>query len=85
MNVLCILGHVDTLLGGDREIGDCIAAVARQRPANNNREIVFSALSAKQQLDTATEEWCFLRGPLSDNEIQQQRNGVFSAFCDEML
>jgi hypothetical protein len=43
-----ILWHVDPLLGGDREIGDCIAAVARQRPSNNNnnREMVFSALSA---------------------------------------
>jgi hypothetical protein len=34
--------NVDPLLGGDGEIGDCTAAVARQQPANNNRELVFS-------------------------------------------
>jgi hypothetical protein len=36
----------------DCEIGDCTAAVARQRPANNNRAMVFSAQSAKQQLNS---------------------------------
>jgi hypothetical protein len=45
-----ILWHVDQLLGGDREIGDFIAAVVRQAPANNYRGMVFSARSAKQQL-----------------------------------
>jgi hypothetical protein len=35
-----ILWHVDPLLGGDGEIGNCIAAVTRQRP-ENNREMVF--------------------------------------------
>jgi hypothetical protein len=28
--------HVDPLLGGDREIGDYTAAIARQWPVNNN-------------------------------------------------
>jgi hypothetical protein len=41
-----ILWHAEPLLGCDREIGDCTAAVVRQ---------------------TTTEEWCFLRGPLSNN------------------
>jgi hypothetical protein len=45
-----ILWHVDPLLGGDREIGDCAAAVARQSPANN-RGMVISAPFAKQQLN----------------------------------
>jgi hypothetical protein len=31
------LWHLDPLLGGVREIGDCTAAIARQRPANKNR------------------------------------------------
>jgi hypothetical protein len=30
------IGHVDPLLDGGREIGDCTMAVAKQRPANNN-------------------------------------------------
>jgi hypothetical protein len=34
--------HVGPLIGGDREIGDCIAAVARQPPANK-RGMVLSA------------------------------------------
>jgi hypothetical protein len=37
---------------GDREIGDCTAAIARQRPANYNRGDVFSARFAKQQLNS---------------------------------
>jgi hypothetical protein len=41
-----ILWHVD------REIGDCRSAVARQRAANNNRRMVISAQSAKQQLNS---------------------------------
>jgi hypothetical protein len=36
------------------------ASVARWRPANSNRRMAFSARSAKQQLDTASEERCFL-------------------------
>jgi hypothetical protein len=47
-----ILWHIDPLLGGNREIGDFTAAVARQRPANNNRVIVFSVRSTKQQLNS---------------------------------
>jgi hypothetical protein len=43
--------HVYPLLHGDREIGDCMAAVARQRPADN-RSMVFSVRSAKQQLNS---------------------------------
>jgi hypothetical protein len=39
------------LLGGDLEIGDYTAAVARQSPENNNRRMIFSARSAKQQLN----------------------------------
>jgi hypothetical protein len=34
------------------EKSDCTATVVRQRPANNNREIVFSARSAKKQLNS---------------------------------
>jgi hypothetical protein len=47
---LLLWWHVYPLLGADREIRDCKAAVARQRPANNNRGMAFSAWSAKQQL-----------------------------------
>jgi hypothetical protein len=43
-----MLWHVDPLLGGDLVLGNCTSAVARQRPVNNNRGMVFSALSAKQ-------------------------------------
>jgi hypothetical protein len=32
------------LIGGDREIGDCTADVAKQRPANNNGGMVFFVL-----------------------------------------
>jgi hypothetical protein len=39
------------MLGGDRETGDCTAAVARQRLADN-RGLMFYARSAKQQLIT---------------------------------
>jgi hypothetical protein len=46
-----LLRHVDPLQGGDREIDDSTAAVARQRPAKN-RGIVFSAWSAKQHLNS---------------------------------
>jgi hypothetical protein len=54
---------VDPFLGCDREIDDRTTAVATQRPADK-RGMVFSTLSAKQQLDRATEERGFLRGPL---------------------
>jgi hypothetical protein len=47
-STISILWHVDPLLGTDREISDCTAAVARQRSANN-RGMVFSAWSSKQQ------------------------------------
>jgi hypothetical protein len=50
------------LLGGDREISDCTAAVARQRPANKNRGMMFSVRSAKQQLNSNRGR-CFLGGP----------------------
>jgi hypothetical protein len=43
---------LDPLLGGNREIGNCTSAVSMQRPANKNRGMVFSALSAKQQLNS---------------------------------
>jgi hypothetical protein len=49
--VLKIMWHVDPLLGGYREIGDHTAAMARQQPSNDNRGMVFSALSAKQKLN----------------------------------
>jgi hypothetical protein len=45
-----ILWHADPLLGGESEICDCIASVARQRPAN--RWMMFSARSTKQQLNS---------------------------------
>jgi hypothetical protein len=44
------LWHADPLLGGEREICDCTAAVARQQPAN--RGMMFSARSTKQQLNS---------------------------------
>jgi hypothetical protein len=45
VSVINILCHVDPLLRSDYT-----AAVARQRPINKNRGVVFSARSAKQQL-----------------------------------
>jgi hypothetical protein len=36
-----LLWQIYPLQGGDREIGDYAAAVARQRPANNNTGMVF--------------------------------------------
>jgi hypothetical protein len=61
---------VDPLLGGDRDIGDCTAAVVRQRPANN-KGMVFSAQSTKQQLNrnigTVFSVWCFSRCYKQDN------------------
>jgi hypothetical protein len=42
---IIILRHVDPLVGDDT------AAVARQRLANNNRGIMFSERSTKQQLN----------------------------------
>jgi hypothetical protein len=44
-----ILWYVDPLLGGDREIGDCTVGVARQRPANNKRGMVFSARAVQRR------------------------------------
>jgi hypothetical protein len=46
---ILILCHIDSSRGGDHIIGDCTAAVARQRSANNNRGMVISARSAKQR------------------------------------
>jgi hypothetical protein len=60
-----VFWHVDPLLGGDREIGDCTAVVATPRPANKTGEL------------------CFLLGPLS--EIEQQNNGVFCAVRAEAI
>jgi hypothetical protein len=42
---LDILCHVDPLLGGGHEIGNCTAAATRQRPISNNRGMVFSERS----------------------------------------
>jgi hypothetical protein len=39
--------HVDPLLDSDSEMDEYTAAVARQRSANNNRGMVFSAQSIK--------------------------------------
>jgi hypothetical protein len=47
------LWHVDLLLGGNHETGDCTVAAPRQRPANN-RGMLFSARSIKQQLNSKT-------------------------------
>jgi hypothetical protein len=58
MVILLLLWHVDTLLGGDREICDYTAAVARKRPANH-REMIFSVRSARQQLNYNNEEKVF--------------------------
>jgi hypothetical protein len=43
-----ILWQVDPLLGKDREIDCCSAAVAKQYSVNKKRRMVFSAWSAKQ-------------------------------------
>jgi hypothetical protein len=42
------------LLGGDSEVGDCTAAVARYWPVNN-RIMVFSVRPAKQKLNNNRE------------------------------
>jgi hypothetical protein len=52
------------LLGGDRDIGDCTAAVARQRSANNTG-MVFSAWSAKKQLNGNRGTVFYVRSVLS--------------------
>jgi hypothetical protein len=67
--------HLDLLLGGDCEIVDCTAAVVRQRPANNNRRMVFTARSTKQQLNSNKETaWI-----ISESYIQNIRGLNFSA------
>jgi hypothetical protein len=74
--------HVDPLLGGGREIGYCTAAVARQKSANNSRGTVFSARTAKQQLDTT------IMGSANRHERNngtQQRNGVYYSVRAEVL
>jgi hypothetical protein len=43
-NLINLFWCVDPLLRGDRKIGDCMATVARQRPADN-RSVVFSVRS----------------------------------------
>jgi hypothetical protein len=55
-----LLWRVDPFLGVNREIGDCTAAVARQRPANNIG-MVFFARSAKQQLNSNRGTICSVR------------------------
>jgi hypothetical protein len=55
---------VDKFLSKDRQIDDSTVAVARQRPANNNG-MVFSAPSAKQQLNN-NRGTMFLCGPCRD-------------------
>jgi hypothetical protein len=87
-NNIKILWHVDLLLGGHREIGDGTAAIARQRPANNNRGMVFAARSSKQQ-------WNSNRGTvfpvLSVRRCYEQDNwsrmfiSVYSIFKSEHL
>jgi hypothetical protein len=42
-----ILLHADPLLGVDREIGDCIVGVAKQRPADDNRKMVRFEVSRR--------------------------------------
>jgi hypothetical protein len=41
--------YADPLLSNDHEIGDHTAATARQQPINNNRGMLFSVWSTKQQ------------------------------------
>jgi hypothetical protein len=57
--IICriILWHLDVLLGSDCKIGDRAVAIVRQWPTNNNRGMVFSAWSTKQQLNS-------IRGPV---------------------
>jgi hypothetical protein len=50
---IIILLHVDPLLGYHREIGDCTAAVARQRPARVNRRMMLK-VGSRQQLKGST-------------------------------
>jgi hypothetical protein len=50
-NMHYILWYADPLLGGDHEIGECTVATAKQQPTNNT-EMVFSARSPKQQLNS---------------------------------
>jgi hypothetical protein len=62
--IFITLWHVDPLLGGDNEIGDCTAIVAMKRPASN-REMVFSARSATEQFSSNRGK-VFLCGPCRD-------------------
>jgi hypothetical protein len=76
--------YLDSLLGADHEIGDCTAAVARQRPANN-RGMVFSVRSAEQQLNSSkgalssvrSVPKCFKQDSYSNELVQWQ--GVWKA------
>jgi hypothetical protein len=56
-----ILRHTEPLLGGDREIGDFTAAVARQRPANN-RGMVFSVQSVEPKIEQQQSNDVFCAG-----------------------
>jgi hypothetical protein len=49
-----MLWHVYTLLGGDWEIGDRTVAVARQRPLNSSRGMVFSVQSVSRCISRAS-------------------------------
>jgi hypothetical protein len=75
------LWHVNLLQGGDREIGDCTAAVVRQWPTNN-RVILFSGQSARQQLDTTV---MYATNRHERRNGTQQRNGVFYAVRVDIL
>jgi hypothetical protein len=67
--VLKIICHVDQLLRGDWEIDNYTAAVVRQRPTRN-REIVYSALSAKQKLNSKRGTVLYVRSvPRGKNDI----------------
>jgi hypothetical protein len=53
-----LLWYMHPLLDNNHETNET-TTTDRQRPANHNKGVVFSAWSTKQQW-TATEEWCFL-------------------------
>jgi hypothetical protein len=68
-----ILWHAGPLLGGNLAIGVCTSVVARQRPANNNRGMVFIVLSAKQQYKSNIGAVFSLRSESKCNKQEKSR------------
>jgi hypothetical protein len=81
-----ILGHVDPLLGGDRETGDCTMDVARQRPARNNRGKVFyvqSVLRCYKQ-DSLSNELVVRQSP-ADKNVSTEAENIFGSVARQRL